>query len=116
MATFKYQDEEYELTDPDSYTTLEAIELQSYTGLSFTDILSDIRSLGATGIHCAVLISLRRAGLDVTWSSLSFPYLATVNSFRGKEVVTPPDPSMASTAKRKAEPRTRSASARSPKR
>lgn len=115
MATFKYQDEEYELVDPDAWTTLDAIELQGYTGRTFSEILEDLRNLGPTGMHCAVLISLRRADLDVTWKSLSFPYLATVMSVRGKEVVEPPDPSMASTAAPKAASRTRSAPVRSRK-
>lgn len=115
MATFRYQDAEYELIDPDAWTTLDAIELQGCTGRTFAEILDDLRTMGAMGIHCAVLISLRRAGLDVTWNELQVPYLATFLSVRGEKVVAPPDPSTASTAAPKAVRRTRSAPARSRK-
>lgn len=115
MATFKYEDVDYEFADPDSWTTLECIKLEAHTGKKPREIIQEFLQWDAIGVHSFAWVSLRRAGVDVAWDELQLPLAATLMSLRGEPVTEPPDPSTASTAKPKAARRTRSAPARSPK-
>lgn len=115
MTRFKYQGEEYDLVDPDAWTTLEAVKLEFHSGRKPVQLMQDLLDGAPLGIHGAVWVSLRRAGIDLAWNELELPWLETLNSFRGDPVTEPPDPSTASTASPKAARRTRSVSARSPK-
>lgn len=112
---FTYRDADYELIDPNYWTTLEAMKLQQYTGLQPFEIVVDLRRGGSFGLHASVWLSLRRAGVDVAWDDLEMPHFDTITSLRGEPVEEPPDPSSASTRRRSASPGRRQSSAPSKK-
>lgn len=115
LAKFAYDGTEYELVDPDTWTTLDAIKLEMHTARKPVELMQDLMDGGALGVHSAVWVSLRRAGVDVAWDGLDLPWVATLESFKGDPVSEPPDPSMASTEERKAVKPRRSAPAQSRK-
>lgn len=94
---FTYEGTEYDLVDPDTWTTLEASRLQQVSGSRPHELVQDFHQLGALGVHALVWVSLKRAGVDKAWDELGLPYFATVSSMNGDAVQEPPDPSTAST-------------------
>lgn len=115
MSRFTYEGEEYDLVDPDTWTTLEAIRLETLSGRRVVELVQDLKDYGPMGLHGAVWISLRRAGLEVPWDELKLPWFETLLSVTGDPVTEPPDPSTASTEAPKAAKPRRSGPARSPK-
>jgi hypothetical protein len=112
---FTYQDTEYDLVEPVTWTTIEAIRLERATGLRTGEIMAEFSAMEPVGIHSVLWVSLLRSGVDLAWDALELPYIDTMNSFHGAPVEEPPDPSTASTAAPKAAPRSPSARARSQK-
>lgn len=112
---FTYQDTEYELVPPATWTTIEAIRLERATGLKTGEIMAEFAAMNPLGVHSVLWISLLRSGVEVAWESLELPYIDTIGSFRGEPVEAPPDPSTASTEAPKAVKASRSVRARSPK-
>lgn len=106
---FTYKDQKYDLVDPISWTTLEAIKLEQYTGMRMRDLMREFAGLNPMGVHATVWVSLRRAGKDVAWDELDLPHVETLDSFEGEPVEGTLDPSTASTAEPKAASRTPSA-------
>jgi hypothetical protein len=105
MATFTYQGSEYVLANADTWSTLDAIKVESLSGRRPRELVRDLMEGGPFGLHAAVWISLRRAGVDVAWNELDLPWVDTVNSIAGdRTVVDPVDPSTASTRQSRAEP------------
>lgn len=112
---FTYQDAEYDLVEPTTWTTIEAIRLERATGMKTGEIMGEFAAMNPLGVHSVLWISLLRSGEDIAWDSLELPYIDTINSFHGEPVEEPPDPSTASTEAPKAARRSRSAPARSQK-
>lgn len=112
---FTYQDTEYDLVEPATWTTIEAIRLERATGLKTGQIMAEFAAMEPIGIHSVIWVSLLRAGVDSAWESLELPYIDTLGSLHGEPVEEPPDPSTASTEAPKAATRSQSARARSPK-
>lgn len=106
---FTYQEKEYSVADPTTWTTLEWIKVEQYSGLRPKELMREFAGFEPVGIHATVWVSLQRAGEDIAWNDLDLPWMETFQSFRGESVSEPPDPSPASTARRKAASRTRSA-------
>lgn len=109
---FAYNDAEYDLVSPDTWTTLEALKLEKHTGKRTVELMTELADATPLGVHCGAWISLHRAGVDVAWDELELPWLATIESFRGEPVQAAPDPSTASTGAPTTGKRTQSASAR----
>lgn len=110
---FTYQDTKYDLVEPVTWTTIEAIRLERATGLKTGEVMAEFAAMNPIGVHSVLWISLLRSGVDVAWDSLELPYIDTINSFHGEPVEAAPDPSTASTVKPKVARRSPSARARS---
>lgn len=113
---FTYGGTEYDMADPMTWTTLEAIRLERATGLKTGQVMAEFSAMNPIGVHSVLWVSLLRTGVDIAWDRLELPYIDTVNSIHGEPVEDPPDPSTASTGAPKTAPRTPSARARSRKR
>lgn len=96
---FEHDGVEYDLIDPDHWTTLDAVKVQEASGLKIGEVVLDFRELAPLGLHAFVWVSLRHAGFDVAWNDLEVPYMATLRSITGNPAEAAPDPSTASTRK-----------------
>lgn len=100
---FTYERVDYEFVDSDTWTTLEAAQLQEISGKRPIELIADFLEFGPKGIHALAWMTLRRAGVEVAWDQLQLPYFAAYEAAikSGIEVVqVPPDPSPASTRTR----------------
>lgn len=115
---FTYQGTDYEFVDSDTWTTREAMLVQTHTGKRPLEIVEDFAHAGAFGLHAMAWVTLRQAGVNVEWDQFDLPFAPTVfDIFQQQGKLTAPvDPSTASTPQPKAEPAAgRKPSARSQK-
>ena len=113
---FQYEGTEYDLVNPDEWTTVDAMRLEKFTGKKPAQLVADLREFDAMGMHAAMWISVKRAGVDVAWDEFEVPYFGSIVSMAGGVVQAAPDPSPASTPPSKAaRPAGRTPRARSPK-
>jgi hypothetical protein len=98
---FTYEDKEYEVVEPSTWTTLEAAQLQRYTDMHPVDLWGDFNVGGPFGVHSVMWVTLRRNGVDAVWGDMNVSLFDTVRSLRATDVPDePPDPSTASTRPR----------------
>ena len=77
----KYGGVEYELLDPDKWTTLEAAKLQRASGMTPAELVMDLRNFGPAGLHAIAWVSVRRAGVDVAYDEFDLPYFDTFKAW-----------------------------------
>lgn len=94
---FTYDGTEYDMIDPDRWSTLDALKVQEATGRKVAEVILDLKELGPLGVHAFAWVSLRRAGVDMAWGDLDLPWIGTLHSMNGDAVQEAPDPSTAST-------------------
>lgn len=98
---FTFEGKEYDLVDPDEWTTLECLRLAELSGSTPAQLVQDFQNFGALGLHALAWLSLQRAGVDKAWNELDLPYFDTLKGMSGSPVEVSPDPSTASTPQRK---------------